>query len=91
MLLGLILVSLFIWIAETPATFANAWTYPNHRKGLQGVPFEKRGAWYLLMILSLVLATLVRKPEAVGKTPTANRVQAASRMASTSAMFNPLK
>jgi uncharacterized membrane protein YoaT (DUF817 family) len=69
MLLGLVLVSLFIWFAENAGTFANAWTYPSQRTGWQMVPFEKLGAWYLLMILSLVLVTVVRKPEVVGKTP----------------------
>ena len=69
MLVGLVLVSLFIWIAENAGTFANAWTYPSQRQGWHMVPFEKLGAWYLLMILSLVLVTLVRKPEVVGKTP----------------------
>lgn len=69
MLLGLILVSLFIWFAENAGTFANAWTYPSQSQGWRMVPFEKLGAWYLLMILSLVLVTIVRKPEVVGENP----------------------
>jgi uncharacterized membrane protein YoaT (DUF817 family) len=69
MLLGLVLVSLFIWFAENAGTFANAWTYPAQRAGWHIVPFEKLGAWYLLMILSIVLVTVIRKPEVVGKTP----------------------
>lgn len=63
-LLGLLLVSLFIWIAENLGTFASAWVYPSQRDGWRMVGIEKMGAWYLLMLLSLVLVTLVHKPKA---------------------------
>jgi len=63
MLVGLLLVSFFIWIAENAGTFAAAWVYPSQRDGWQMVSFEKMGAWYLLMLLSFVLVTLVHKPE----------------------------
>src|SRR5215470_17806217 len=59
MLLGFVLVSLFIWFAENLGTFATAWTYPNQRDGWRLVPIEKLSAWYLLMLLSFVLVTLV--------------------------------
>lgn len=62
MLLGLVLVALFIWIAENLGTFAAAWVYPSQRDGWHVVPIEKMGAWYLLMLLSWVLVTLVHKP-----------------------------
>lgn len=62
MLLGLVLVALFIWIAENAATFANAWIYPSQKDGWHRVPLAKMGAWYLLMLLSLVLVTTVRRP-----------------------------
>jgi uncharacterized membrane protein YoaT (DUF817 family) len=65
MIIGLILVSLFIWFAENLGTFASAWVYPNQAHGWRLVPIEKMGAWYLLMLLSFVLVSLVRKPEAV--------------------------
>jgi uncharacterized membrane protein YoaT (DUF817 family) len=64
MLLGLLLVSLFIWFAENLGTFAAAWVYPSQQAGWHVVPIEKMGAWYLLMLLSFVLVTLVHKPEA---------------------------
>mgnify|MGYP001221644410 CR=1 FL=1 len=64
MLVGLLLVSLFIWFAENLGTFAAAWVYPSQRDGWAWVPIEKMGAWYLLMLLSFVLVTLVHKPEA---------------------------
>lgn len=63
MLIGLLLVALFIWIAENAGTFAAAWVYPSQRDGWHIVPIDKMGAWYLLMLLSFVLVTLVHKPE----------------------------
>ena len=66
-LVGLLLVALFIWFAENAGTFAQAWVYPNQKAGWQPVPLEKMGAWYLLMLVSLVLVTVIRRPEIVGK------------------------
>ncbi len=63
MLVGLVLVALFIWIAENLGTFAMAWVYPSQRDGWHLVPIDKLGAWYLLMLLSFVLTTLVHRPE----------------------------
>lgn len=60
--LGLVLVSLFIWLAENLGTFASAWAYPNQSDGWHVVPIGKMGAWYLLMLLSFVLVTLVHRP-----------------------------
>jgi uncharacterized membrane protein YoaT (DUF817 family) len=68
MLVGLLLVSLFIWFAENLGTFAAAWVYPSQQDGWHIVPIEKMGAWYLLMLLSFVLVTLVHKPEAFERT-----------------------
>jgi uncharacterized membrane protein YoaT (DUF817 family) len=63
MLAGYMLVALFIWIAENLGTFAAAWVYPSQRDGWHVVPLDKLGSWYLLMLLSFVLTTLVHKPE----------------------------
>lgn len=63
MLMGALLVSLFIWFAENLGTFAAAWVYPSQRDGWHLVPIEKMGSWYLLMLLSFVLTTLVHKPD----------------------------
>jgi uncharacterized membrane protein YoaT (DUF817 family) len=62
-LLGFFLVALFIWFAENIGTFANAWTYPSQKDGWHMVPFSKLGAWYLLMIISFVLVSLLHRPE----------------------------
>lgn len=67
MLMGALLVSLFIWFAENLGTFAAAWVYPSQREGWHVVPLEKMGSWYLLMLLSFVLVTLVHKPEAASQ------------------------
>lgn len=65
MLAGLMLVALFIWFAENLGTFAAAWVYPSQRAGWHVVPIDKMGSWYLLMLLSFVLVSLVHRPERV--------------------------
>lgn len=64
MVLGAVLVALFIWFAENLGTFASAWVYPDQRDGWRPVSIQKMGAWYLLMLLSFVLVTLVHRPRA---------------------------
>jgi len=59
LLLGFFLVALFIWLAENIGTFANAWTYPSQRHGWEMVSLMKLSAWYLLMIISFVLVSLI--------------------------------
>lgn len=59
LLLGFFLVALFIWLAENIGTFANAWTYPSQRHGWEMVSLMKLGVWYLLMIISFVLVSLI--------------------------------
>lgn len=68
LLLGFLLVSFFIWIAENIATFTQIWLYPNQETGWHMVSLQKLGSWYLLMIVSWVLVTLVHRPQAVDKT-----------------------
>ena len=62
LVLGFVLVALFIWFAENIGTFARAWTYPDQAGGWRMVSIQKLGAWLLLMIISYVLTTLVRRP-----------------------------
>jgi uncharacterized membrane protein YoaT (DUF817 family) len=59
LLLGFFLVALFIWFAENIATFSNAWLYPDQKDGWSMVSPHKLVAWYLLMIISFVLVSLV--------------------------------
>lgn len=58
-LFGWFLVALFIWIAENIATYTNIWIYPNQVSEWNMVPFTKLSSWYLLMLLSFVLVSLV--------------------------------
>jgi len=60
LLVGFGLVALFIWFAENIATFANAWNYPGQEDGWRMVSLAKYGSWYLLMLISFVLVTLVQ-------------------------------
>lgn len=59
LLLGWFLVATFIWFAENIATFAHAWSYPNQKQGWRMVGPAKLGAWYLLMIISFVMVSLI--------------------------------
>lgn len=66
LLVGFGLVALFIWFAENIATFANAWNYPGQEAEWRMVSLAKYGSWYLLMLISFVLVSLVqpvRAPE----------------------------
>jgi uncharacterized membrane protein YoaT (DUF817 family) len=73
LLLGFFLVALFIWFAENIGTFAHAWAYPNQLNGWHLVPPAKLGSWYLLMIISFVLVSVVSpiiKPEEINTAKT---------------------
>ncbi len=64
LLLGFFLVAIFIWFAENIGTLTSIWLYPHQIKG-QWTPvgIQKMGSWFLLMIISFVLVTLVHKPK----------------------------
>lgn len=62
LLLGYGLVALFIWFAENLGTFGRAWVYPDQSAGWEPVSLQKLGAWFLLMIISVVLVSLVHRP-----------------------------
>jgi uncharacterized membrane protein YoaT (DUF817 family) len=63
MLVGALLVTVFIWIAENVGTFAAVWRYPDQREAWTLVGVGKFGSWYLLMLLSYVLVSLVNQPK----------------------------
>ena len=60
---GFFLVSLFIWIAENIATYSKVWIYPSQAQSWHMVWGEKILAWFLLMIISFVLVSLIQSPE----------------------------
>jgi uncharacterized membrane protein YoaT (DUF817 family) len=72
MIVGALLVALFIWFAENLGTFASAWIYPSQRDGWTMVSFAKLGSWYLLIMLSFVLVSLVHRPRRPGEGETTN-------------------
>ncbi|MEM7600765.1 MAG: DUF817 domain-containing protein [Verrucomicrobiota bacterium] len=60
LLVALGFVALAIWGAENLGTYARAWIYPGQEDGWEMVSLQKFWAWYLLMLLSFVLVSLVR-------------------------------
>ena len=69
LLFGFLLVALFIWFAENLGTWSRAWLYPGQGEAWTPVSIQKLGAWYLLMIISFVLVTLVRRPQPLDAGP----------------------
>ena len=63
LLLIWILIAILIWLAENIATFAGIWLYPNQMKEWEMVGVSKLSSWYLLMILSFVLISLIKLAE----------------------------
>ena len=60
--LAFLLVAVFIWLAENIATWSNAWSYPDQLEGWHPVSVGKLGAWFLLMMISVVLVAWVYPP-----------------------------
>ncbi|HEY1155311.1 MAG TPA: DUF817 domain-containing protein [Arthrobacter sp.] len=63
LVVSFLLVALFIWLAENIATWSGAWLYPSQLDGWHPVGLEKLVAWFLLMIISVVLVAWVYKPQ----------------------------
>lgn len=64
-LLGFVLVALFIWFAENIGTFANAWRYPDQSPGWDLVSINKLGSWFLLLIISYAMVSVVSRPQPI--------------------------
>jgi uncharacterized membrane protein YoaT (DUF817 family) len=67
LLLGLGLVTLFIWFAENIGTFTKTWLYPSQQHGWAMVSPAKFGSWFLLLIISYTLVSLINTPRARGE------------------------
>ena len=63
LLLGLFLVAFFIWIAENVGTGTKTWLYPHRATSWTWVPLGKLGSWYLLLLISYALVTIVNRPQ----------------------------
>jgi uncharacterized membrane protein YoaT (DUF817 family) len=79
LLLGLVLVSLFIWISENIGTYTKTWLYPSQQHGWALVSFGKLGSWFLLLIISYTLVSLINAPRAIGPARLARRWALARR------------
>ncbi len=54
-----LLTACFVWLAENIASFTKLWLYP-HQEGIwQPVSFHKIGAWFLLLIVSFSLISII--------------------------------
>jgi uncharacterized membrane protein YoaT (DUF817 family) len=78
LVVAFLLVALFIWIAENIATWSGAWLYPSQLDGWHPVGLEKLVAWFLLMIISVVLVAWVYKPQPPAAEPDPAAEKAAS-------------
>ena len=64
LLLGLVLVSLFIWLSANIGTYTKTWLYPSQQHGWAMVSPGKLGSWFLLLIVSYTLVSLINRPKA---------------------------
>lgn len=79
LLLGLLLITAFIWIAENVGTFTRTWLYPARHDGWAPVGFGKFGSWFLLLIISYTLVALIKRPKtATGGSPATSPLGEAS-------------
>jgi uncharacterized membrane protein YoaT (DUF817 family) len=58
-LLTVFLTALFVWIAENIGTFTRIWLYPTQLEYWHLVSFNKMGSWFLLLILSFALVSII--------------------------------
>jgi uncharacterized membrane protein YoaT (DUF817 family) len=66
LLLGLVLVSLFIWLSENIGTYTKTWLYPAQHLSWSAVSLGKLGSWFLLLIISYTLVSLINRPREIG-------------------------
>jgi uncharacterized membrane protein YoaT (DUF817 family) len=58
-LVTVFLTALFVWIAENIGTMTRIWLYPSQLEQWHIVSFSKLGAWFLLLILSFALVSII--------------------------------
>ncbi len=58
-LLTALLTALCVWIAENIGTFTHIWLYPSQIAAWHLVSFNKTGSWFLLLILSFALVSII--------------------------------
>jgi uncharacterized membrane protein YoaT (DUF817 family) len=65
LLLGLSLVTLFIWFGENIGTFSAVWLYPRQVTEWGMVHAAKIGSWLLLLLISYSLVVTIHRPAAM--------------------------
>src|SRR3989344_3235615 len=58
-LLTVFLAALFVWMAENIGPFTRIWLYPSQQEYWHFVSFNKTGSWFLLLILSFALVSII--------------------------------
>ncbi len=58
-LITVFLTALFVWIAENIGTATRIWLYPSQIEFWHLVSFNKVGSWFLLLILSFALVSII--------------------------------
>jgi uncharacterized membrane protein YoaT (DUF817 family) len=62
LLLGFLLVACFIWLSENIGTVTKTWLYPSQHLAWSMVSPAKLGSWFLLVIVSYTLVSLINAP-----------------------------
>jgi uncharacterized membrane protein YoaT (DUF817 family) len=65
LLLGFVLVSSFIWLSENIGTYTRTWLYPSQQHAWSMVSPGKLGSWFLLLVISYTLVSLINPPRAI--------------------------
>ncbi|MEK7646463.1 MAG: DUF817 family protein [Patescibacteria group bacterium] len=66
-LVSALLTALFVWLAENIGTFTNIWLYPSQITSWHLVSFNKTGSWFLLLILSFALVSIIYRERLMRK------------------------
>lgn len=67
LLIPFVMLAFLLWVAENIATYQHTWLYPDQLNGWKMVSFHKMESWFLLMLLSFVLVSLLHKPTLADK------------------------
>lgn len=62
LLFGFVLVALFIYVSENIGTLTRTWLYSSQQQAWSMVSPGKLGSWFLLMIISYTLVSLINAP-----------------------------
>ena len=65
-LLTVLLTALFVFVAENIGTVTRIWLYPNQLEYWEMVPLGKMGSWFLLLILSFALVSIIYREKLHG-------------------------